>query len=209
MSKTKGSNESKQILASSGEFFSEVVDEALESRKIKTYPMVSKYIVDLLENYLFTDNLYDTHDESGRKQRSTLAEMLLTASSSTQNEKIKLLKKLGDSSLYISGFFAPSLRRKPIDVGYYVNMGCTAYNSLSLTIKETTFSKVYSEISNRFVEFVDVLTYIRDKSLVSPNQDLLELMEIYNQTGSSLAREELIKNGVMTVSNDKVVGKKQ
>ena len=172
--------------------------------------MVSRYIVDLLEHYLFADNLYDTEDESGKRQRSTLAEMLLAASQSHKNEKIKILKKLGDSSLYISGFFGPSLNRKTVDVSYYVHMGCTAYDSLSTTIQETTFARVYQEISRRFVEFVDALTYIREKSLVTHSgKNLFQLMDFYYQTGSSLAREELIKSGVTTLAEAKVVGKKQ
>ncbi len=203
------SSQQSGLFSSPGEYFSEVVEEAFKERKIDTYPMVSRYIVDLLEHYLFAHNLFDSEDESGRKQRKTLAELLLIAGQSNTNERVKLLKKLGDSSLYISGFFGPSLNRKVVDVGYYVEMGTTAYGSLSQTIQEDTFAKVYREISRQFVKMVDVLTYIREKSITTFEQDLLRLNEIYEQTGSEFAREQLTKAGVITAPVKSTGNKKQ
>ena len=45
--------------------------------------------------------------------------------------RFELLKKLGDRSLYISGFFADSLQRKVVDVDYYAEMGGVAYGALA------------------------------------------------------------------------------
>ena len=70
------------ILVSSREFFDGVVSDAFEQRKLKTLPFVKNYLIDLLEFYVPTANLFDDFDASGRRVRETLAETLLKAHSS-------------------------------------------------------------------------------------------------------------------------------
>jgi len=41
------------------------------------------------------------------------------------------LRQIGDSSLFISVFFADSLHRKLVDVDYYVSIAARAYTALS------------------------------------------------------------------------------
>ena len=98
------------------------------------------YIVDLMSRFIQTSNLFDHQDEHNKDQEP-LAFMLLKAQSKDVQgvEKISILKKLGDTSLYISGFFGDSLNRKVIDLGYYREMGAIAYRSLSQVIKDDQF----------------------------------------------------------------------
>lgn len=176
-------------------FFNELVTEALEQRKLKTLPMVSKYLVDLLQYYTVSENL---------DNNPTLAEMYLTA---LQEESLQIrtekLKKLGDRSLYISGFFGDSLKRKVVDIDYYAEIGGRAYDCLSKEVREDMYSKVYGEIAYRFLDFVDVLTFISQKSFVQSNEDLLRLYDRYVHTGSELAKEQLLEKGLLPTKNSK------
>lgn len=182
------------------EFFSEMVKEGLRHRRLETPPRIEDYLVDLLQHYLEARNLFEPeHDESGQRRPQTLAEMYLTASLLEPSAKADLLKKLGDRSLYISGFFGDSLARKIVDVDYYVDMGGAAYRDLASQTRDETLAKVYSVFSSRFVEFVDVLTYVSQKSMVRSNESVLRLYERYLKTGSELAREKLSEMGVVTV----------
>lgn len=194
------------LLLSSTEYFNEVVDDALKSRKLKADLYVKQYLVNLLEFYLSTENLFEkeTVDESGKRKPQTLAELYLIAVNSEWNMKVDLLRKLGDRALYISGFFGDSFARKIIDVDYYVNMGGNAYYELSYSLqKNDPLKKVYSVFSKRFPEFVDTLTYISHKSMISNNQSVLRLYDSYLKTGSELAKEKLMEMGIVTVSLDK------
>jgi hypothetical protein len=194
------------LLLSSTEYFNEVVDDALKSRKLKADLYVKQYLVNLLEFYLSTENLFEkeTVDESGKRKPQTLAELYLIAVNSEWNMKVDLLRKLGDRALYISGFFGDSFARKIIDVDYYVNMGGNAYYELSYSLqKNDPLKKVYSVFSKRFPEFVDTLTYISHKSMISNNQSVLRLYDNYLKTGSELAKEKLMEMGIVTVSLDK------
>lgn len=192
-----------ELLVSSRDYFRDVVQDALEQRKVKTYPVAADYLVSLLEHYMSTNNLYDEKDDSGRCRRETLAEMFLRAANSAPNTRISLLKKLGDTSLYVSGFFGESLQRKIIDVDYYAEMGGTAYGALAGCVREDTMSHLFKEFSARFQEFVDVLTYISTKTFVQNEDNLLRLYERYTKTGSNLAREQLAAKGIFPVPNPK------
>lgn len=189
------------LLTSPKEFFGEMVADAMKQRQVKTMPLVEQYLVNLLEFYITADNLYDSSDESGKRKQETLAEMLLKAASTEESKtKLDLLKRLGDTSLYISGFFGDSLKRKIVDIDYYADIGGTAYGSLASLQQSDIHGKVYSEIAHRFMDFVDVLTYISQQSLVQTNEDLLRLYDRYIATGSSLAREQLIEKGLLNIT---------
>jgi hypothetical protein len=139
-----------------------------------------------------------------------LAELFLKAQNeSSSTLRIDLLKKLGDTSLYISGFFGDSLNRKLVDIDYYADMGGVAYGSLSKEIADQSLAEVYDCFSTRFIEFVDVLTYMSQKTQVQTDQDLLRLYDRYLATGSKLAEEQLLEKGVLNSELRKTKSKKQ
>ncbi len=195
MSERAKANEQSVFLATPRDYFLEVVEDGFSKRNVKAPAGVQLYMVHLLEHYLDARNLFTRPD--------TLAETFLMASNSqVASEKIELLKKLGDKSLYISGFFGDSLSRKIVDLDYYAGMGGAAYASLADCMREEEPAQVYRIFSQRFIEFVDVLTYISQKSSVHTDQGLLRLYDRYMRTGSELAKEKLIEMGVLTLPAD-------
>jgi hypothetical protein len=182
-------------------FFEEQVREGLSQRKIKTYPVVEDYLVKLLHHYLDTRNLFEPeYNESGERQPQTLAELYLMAQNAEPIVRLEMLRKLGDRSLYISGFFGDSLSRKLVDVDYYAQMGGAAYASLAHVTREDRLAKVFKTFSQQFLEFVDVLKYISHRSFVRTDQNILRLYERYLRTGSDLDREKLQEMGVLAVA---------
>jgi hypothetical protein len=195
----------KSLFVSPQKFFSEMVEKGFAKRKIQTHPQVQSYLVQILEHYLDARNLYDDEvDEFGHRKHGTLAEMFLLANQSPPSEKFGLLKKLGDKALYISGFFGDSLARKVVDIDYYADMGGAAYSSLADTAQEDTVAAIYRTFSKRFLDFVEVLTYISQESMVQNDQNLLRLYDRYLRTGSPMAQERLVEMGVLTVSADQL-----
>lgn len=192
-----------KILASPKEFFISAVDQALESRKLKALPLAKSYLVNLLEHYVIADNLYETAEESGRRSNGTLAEMYLKAGQSEPSVRIDILKRLGDTSLYISGFFGDSLKKKIVDIDYYAQMGGAAYGSLAEEGSQNIYSPVFKDFSRRFLDYVDVLTYISQKSLIHSDEDLLRLYDRYMATGSKLAEEQLMEKGMLNAETKK------
>jgi hypothetical protein len=191
------------LLASPREFFVEMVDHGLNKRNVKAVPAVQSYLVSLLEYYLDARNLFDeSFSESGERKSKTLAEMFLVAANASPGDKVGLLKKLGDRSLYISGFFGDSLERKIVDIDYYAEMGGAAYGSLADHVSDDMMAQVYRIFSREFLSYVDVLTYISQRSMIQSDQSLLRLYDRYMRTGSELAKEKLIEMGVLTLPQD-------
>lgn len=192
------------VLENARSFFEEQVEGAFQRLHFHPLPLSRHYLIDLLQHYLFSANLFPPDDETGKARRDTLAEMWLRAQNAPAPQRLELLKKLGDSSLYISGFFGDSLARKVVDIDYYVDMGGVAYQALSATAADEHQSQMFDEYARRFAEFVDVLTYISQSAMVQTNEDLLKLYDRYIATGSRLAEEQLAEKGLISADLQKV-----
>jgi len=189
-------------------YFRETLQDALVERKVETHPVVEGYLVDILDRYLFTANLFNENKDSGKLTRETLAEMMLKAGTATPRVRFDMLKKLGDSALYVSGFFGDSLQRKVVDVDYYIDMGSTAYHSLSKEMSEDTFAQLYKEIAYRFNEFVDVFSLMSRKTM-GQEDNVFRLMDIYVKTESPLAQEKLAEKGLFPNAQQMKTAKNQ
>ena len=179
-------------------FFKERVTEVMTRQGVATLEVTEFYLVDLLSRFTQASNLYEQKNSEDHRDIQPLAMMLLKAQSKEvlDVEKITILKKLGDTSLYISGFFGDSLNRKIIDMDYYREMGAIAYRSLSRTIRDDQFQELYNELHDKFSRFVNVLNEISQELQVDNNQNLIRLYELYIQTGSSFAKNQLDEKGL-------------
>jgi hypothetical protein len=106
------------------------------------------------------------------------------------------LKQIGDLSLFIAGFFSESLNRKMVDVDYYATIGGRAYHALS-RVETDTFSPVFAELGSKFVDFVDVLSEVSERTSCATNVDLLRLYEKWIKTGSRRSGQLLVERGVV------------
>ena len=204
--KSNSQPKSVELFISPQGFFKELVSKGLSQRRVQTYPQVESYLVNLLQHYLDARNLFESEysNESGQRNPQTLAEMYLIAQSAEASVKAEMLRKLGDRTLYISGFFGDSLQRKIVDVDYYADIGGAAYATLAHHTREDEVAKVYSTFSSRFGEFVDVLTYISHHSFIKSDESILRLYDRYLRTGSELAREKLVEMGILALPQDQV-----
>jgi hypothetical protein len=204
--KQKGQKNSIELFISPEGFFKELVQKGLSQRKVKAVPMVESYLVNLLQHYLDARNLFDQGliSESGERAPQTLAETYMLAQNADAVKKVEMLRRLGDRTLYISGFFGDSLSRKVVDIDYYADIGGAAYASLAHCTREDTLAKVYRTFSYQFLDFVDVLTYISQHSFIKSDESILRLYDRYLRTGSELAREKLAEMGVLTLPQDQV-----
>ena len=179
------------------EYFKQLVDEALAHQRIAAHELTAFYVVQLLAGYL-QQRAEEDSDEP-------LALKLARALEAGGFRQRTTLRQIGDTSLFVSGFFSDSLRRKLVDVDYYVSIGGYAYNALSR--QETdALSPVFAELADKFVGFVDVLSEVSERSACSSNSDLLRLYERWLKTGSSRSGQLLIERGVVPNASVKTTG---
>jgi hypothetical protein len=106
------------------------------------------------------------------------------------------LRRLGDICLLISGFFADSLKRKLVDLDYYLGMGGSAYWKLSNLSDAGT---LYRELAMKFKPFSDVLGEMSERSGLNSNSDLLRIYEKWLLTGSDRLKILLSEHGIAPV----------
>ncbi len=187
------------------EHFSEVVHEACTQRQVKTHPQIEAYLVQILKHYVISNNFHHPlQSDTAEKPPETFAEMYLTALNSENNKKKELMRTVAEKSLYLTGFFAESLQKKVVDLDYYTQIGSAAYLNLAALTKEDTLSSVFSVFARRFTDFVYVLNYVSEKSLIQSDPDVLKLYDRYLRTGSELAREKLSELGVVTLPKEQL-----
>ena len=125
-----------------------------------------------------------------------LSEQFLESQNLETMEKAQKLKKLAETTLYVSGFFASSLNRKIINQSYYTQVGAMVYANLSAVLAKEDKSDLYMHLANHFVNYADVLTEISQKVNIQKSNDVLELFDRYIDSGSQWAEKQLIQNGV-------------
>jgi hypothetical protein len=169
------------------EYFKELVDDALARQQIGAGEMTAFYVVRLLAG--FVRQPADPGDQP-------LALRLARALDAGGVQQRTCLQQIGDVSLFVSGFFSDSLRRKIVDVDYYVSIGGVAYATLG-RLETDTFSPVFAELAEKFVGFVDVLSEVSERTSCATNIDLLRLYERWLKTGSSRSGQLLIERGIV------------
>lgn len=181
------------------EFFRERIQAALAYQQLTASTMAEFYLANLLSEFKKTEKLFQ--NEGGKLQEETLSLLLAKAIESDLTTKIRILKRLGDISLYTAGFFKERVRnKKMVGLHYYVRMGGGAYHNLALMLdNDNTFSELYSELAQLFPRLVNVLTFISTQTGEKTNKDLIVLYEKWLATGDTSLEGILNKAGIPTV----------
>ena len=144
------------------EYFKELVESAMARQHLQSGDLIEYYLVNLLCQYIRIDGRVDPAEHG-----QPLAIRLARALESAGSEQRSRLRSLGDFSLFMSGFFADSFRRRSVDVDYYKSMGEYAYGSLSRA-DDDAFAEVFGELARRFVGYMDVLADISERTALTP-----------------------------------------
>ncbi len=177
------------------EFFRDLLQRALENQRAQVQPFTELYLVNLLHEFLMSEALYVQADD-GSWQQKPLAFLLKEALEEAGPARMRLLRRLGDTSLFVSGFFPDSLARRSslVDVDYYIAMGGRAYDAVGALAPERG---LWDELSSRFRLLVDLLNEVSERTQASTNAGLVRLYERWVKTGSERLANLLARQGVV------------
>jgi hypothetical protein len=170
-------------------YFYEVLSESLEAVRVEATEPAGWYLVSLLGDFT-----------RARLPDAPLALRLAEAHQASPAERIKTLKEIGDTSLYVAGFFAESLSRKMVDADYYIGLGRGAYAELAGQLSGS-LTEVYGELAEKFPAFVDVLGEIR-RRVDFAGADVLTLYSQWLRTRDAWIEKKLRALGVMVDSSE-------
>ncbi len=174
--------------ASVHEFFHEALGRALRNQRVSADQEVEAYLVQLLATYSTT-----TPDDA------PLGVKLASAQSASPEERMRALRDVGDTSLYMSGFFGDSLSRRLVDVDYYITLGGSAYGQLARAYerRQAPAGGVFDALGHHFGDYVEVLAEVSQTTSMSSPSGVVQLYERWLKTGSEWAERQLRKSGVV------------
>jgi hypothetical protein len=175
------------------EFFREQLGKAMEHQRVSTSPFTEYYLVNLLAACVRGEPL--PADEPGFDQ-TPLALLYVRAVQASRHERARLLRLMGDTALFVSGFFSDSLQGTLVDLDYYRTMGGHAYSRLGREENLAFGPNVFRELASRFVEFADVLAEVSEQSRLAHPASVLRLYERWALTGSRRAARLLAEQGI-------------
>jgi|SRR5688572_26775414 len=170
------------------EYFRELVESAMQNQHLAARELTSFYVVNLLAAFVHLERSPAAGDEP-------LGMLLVKALQSGGTVQRDGLRKVGDVSLFVSGFFSDSLKRGLVDVDYYIQIGGRAYGSLAR--RDAALAEVFDELAAKFAAFVDVLGEVSERTALTSNADLLRLYEKWLRTGSRRSGDLLATRGIV------------
>jgi hypothetical protein len=180
------------------EFFKDSVEAAMANQGVAADDHTAYYVVNLLTLFARHEALYDG-DRPGPGLQPIALLLAEAADTSDRDTRNALLRRAGDTSLFVAGFLGDGFARKLIDIDYYIDMGGAAYGRLSNNVRGTregrAFGTVFAELAEKFREFVDVLAEIRDSGKGAAI-DVLRLYEVWLRTRSRRAARLLSEHGL-------------
>ena len=179
-----------ELLSSVEGFFHDEVDRAFRDKGLAPGTMVEHYVVQLLAAYA-AQGIPD----------GALALKLAAALDEPPRERRRSLREIGDTSLYLSGFWSESLADKLVDVDYYIQLGGSVYGELARGgsgWSSDPLGDVFGALAANFVRLVEVLALVsRRTSRPTTNADVLRLYQRWQRTKSADAAARLATLGVL------------
>jgi len=180
------------------DFFRTELSHVVENHHIEVGEDSLWYLTQLLYNYRRSEIFFDYNANGGTL--TPLAEYYRQAAEApTSRERNLHLQRLGDVSLFVSSLFSGALKRKPVDVSYYMSMGESAYGSLANSSvhssRDRALVSVFAELSKSFEKLVNAIADIAIHS--SDNDNLLDLVLEWEQTQCPRLARRLEASGVI------------
>lgn len=182
------------------DFFRELLSLAMENQRARVQHATELYLANLLSGFVGTESLL-VREEDGSLQRRPLALLLKEALEGEGASRARALRRLGDTSLVVSGMFSESLSASLVDVEYAIAMGSRAYDALGDVAARHGRGErsLWDELSEKFSQLVEVLNEVSERTLASSNAGLLRIYEKWIKTGSPRIATLLSEHGVPAV----------
>ncbi len=196
-------NTSLDLLVSPQEFFHDKITTASRQLKVKLEDHVEFYLVNLLSNFVTSNGTTYDGEETETLLSTPLAFMLKRAIEAPSEKQSALYRKLGDTSLYLSGFFQDYFNNKTIDINYYISMGASAYKQAGSLSKNQTrdesLQETFHSLSENFNQAVEIVAQASDSTALQKNEDILILYDRWNRSGSERLRILLQEKGIQPI----------
>jgi hypothetical protein len=168
------------------EFFRDALHTALDHQHVSVEDQTEHYVVNVLTLFSRSEAVYD-HGPQGAHLKPLAVLLSEALEAPSTGDRNRGLQRLGDLSLFQSGFFARGFSGKIVDIDYHIAMGKGAYGTLAETLtrgRSHVLGQVFDELARKFQPVVDALNEISESSHRHTDEDVLRLYELWLKTGS-------------------------
>lgn len=184
------------------EFFKQKITEALTNQRVEVSDDVEFYLVNLLCEFISANKLEAMNGDLSALE-TPLALMLKEALEAPPTNKLRIYKFLGDSSLYLAGFFQDYFNRKVYDIDYYITLGSTAYTNVSIIFRDyhgdENFGEMYGNLASKFPTLVEVVAEVSDMPGGAKPVDILSVYHRWTKNNSDRLRKVLQRCGITPI----------
>jgi hypothetical protein len=111
------------------------------------------------------------------------------------------LKYIGDTTLFLTGYFSDSFERSLVDIDYYASLGRSSYRDLldllAARVIQWKLDEVFDELSEKYTDLMDVIAEVAASDSPRHAEGLLRLYERWLRTKSKRDEALLRKKGVI------------
>lgn len=150
----------------------DIIHDAEKSSSIALPEELESYLVFLLMRYLNKPEML----------KQIIAYEFLQGVNLPASQRAVVLQDVGDKCLLFAGLFPFIADKRLVRISYFVNMGQSAYSTIS---KE--HSDLYGVLGMKFVSLMEVLQSIRAHTREYPDLLPLQAHELWSDTGSQRA----------------------
>lgn len=195
------------------DYFSEAVETAAQKQGVRASAFAIAYIVGVLTDFerreaLFSDSKSEKAQEGDHRTIESLTQLFLTSYHNPSISRPKL-QRAGDVALLLTGFFQETYHRKHApSLTYHQEIGSSAYHRLSRITRgfsqhvsnEQSLGDVFEELSNRFIDFAEVLAEVAERSHSADETGLLHLYQRWQREDKPYRRRLLREKGIIALS---------
>lgn len=190
------------------EFFRNELRKSLKQTKTKISPESETYLVNFLADQAYPP---EKRTPSGKKTMEVLEKPLALiykqANEAQGSEKISLMQAVGDTSLFISGFFSDFFNQKSFSRSYYIELGSTSYNIAAHNITNkhsghSLLSDLFLFLSNHFYVLAEILSDLSDRLRTKDYKDIYAVHTLWETKKTQQLLQALKQEGIIPINQN-------
>ncbi len=188
--------EAISLHASPDGYFCDLLNEAAKRNKMKVEERVSIYLINVLKTFIQPEKLSVKIGDKLLNPFDTPLALILHELHEVDDPftRQKILRMLGEYSLYYSGFFGDYFNNKTYSIDYYMSIGKRSYELLKnhdVRLKET-----YKKLAEEFESYVSLVSEVSISSPIKQNKDILAVYERWTKSPSQQLSRVLREFGI-------------
>ena len=188
------------------EFFRVELRKSIKKNKAPLDPESETYLVNFL-----ADKAYPRSQQSSANVLDVLEKPLAliykTAHEAKGSQKISLMQTVGDTSLFITGFFTEFFNQKTFSRSYYMDLGSSSYHIAANHIAKgypnhSLLVGIFSFLSNHFYRVAEIISDLSDRLRTSDYEDIYAVHKLWETKKTEQLLKVLKKEGIIPIDQE-------